>query len=293
MELKKKLCFIVNPISGFGKQKVIEKLINDYLNLSIYDYKVVYTKAAKHATELSKKAVSENYDIVVAVGGDGSINEIARSLINTTTSLAIVPAGSGNGLARHLNIPLKLIQAIELINTGKSRKIDSCQLNDEFFFNVAGLGFDAFIGFKIAKLTKRGFFAYFKLIAKGFSQYKDQEYELIIDGKKYTKNAFLICFANGSQWGNGAFISPQSTISDGILNVAILKNVNVFNVLKVSYQTLAKLLHKSSNIEIIDVKKEITIQQVSEIAHIDGEPITVGKSVTVKINPLSLNVIAP
>jgi YegS/Rv2252/BmrU family lipid kinase len=290
--MKKKTCFIVNPVSGFGKQKIIEKLIDQHLDLKSFDFKIVYTKAAKHATELAKQAVSDNFDIVVAVGGDGSVNEIARGLIGSNTALAIVPAGSGNGLARYLNIPLKLKKAIETINNGKAQKVDTMQLNKEQFINVAGLGFDAFIGSKIALLSKRGFLAYFKLIAQEFYKYKEQDFEIIIDGKLHQKSAFLICFANGPQWGYNAHISPKSNNTDGIFEIAILKDVTIFNILKLSFQLLNKTIYQSPNLEVIKAKEAI-IKQTNSIAHVDGEPVEVGNTIIVKIFPLSLNVIVP
>lgn len=290
--MKKKICFIVNPISGFGKQKKIEQLIEQHLNQNLFDYHIVYTNAAKHAIELSKKAVSKGFNIVVAVGGDGSINEIARGLIDTDTALAIIPTGSGNGLARHLDIPLNLIKSIKVINKGNEKRIDTAQINDEYFFNVSGVGFDAFIGVKIAKLVKRGFFAYFKLIAQEFFHFKHLDFELTIEGKTYPKKAFLICFANGPQWGNNAFISPLADCRDGFIDIAILKNVSIFNVTKIGFQVLNKTIHKSSNMEIIRAK-EFTLKQTPTIAHIDGEPVEIGNTLSVKLNPLSLKVITP
>jgi len=289
---KKKICFIVNPISGFGKQKIIEKLIKQHLNLSIFDYKIDYTKAAKHATELTKQAVADNYDIVVAVGGDGSINEIGRGLIGTNTALAIIPAGSGNGLARCLNIPLNLVKAIAVINKGKEKRIDTFQFNNEHFFNIAGIGFDAFIGAKIAKLSNRGFSSYFKLIAQEFYKFKEQNFEIIIDGKSQHKSAFLICFANGPQWGFDSYISPHADNTDGLIDIAILKDVSIFNVLKLVYKLLNKTIHKSPNLEIIRAG-EVTIKQISNLAHVDGESVEIGNTILLKVHPLSLKVIVP
>lgn len=289
---KKKIRFIVNPVSGFGKQKLIEKLVPLHLNLNKYEYSIVYTQAAKHATELARNAVDQQIDIVVAVGGDGSINEISKALIGSNCTLAIVPVGSGNGFARHLGIPLNVKRAIEVINKGSHKKVDTVQINHEHFVNVAGLGFDAFIGTKIAKLPKRGFSAYFKLIAQEFYKFKDLPFELLVDGKTITKNAFLICFANGPQWGYNAHISPTANNTDGLLDIAILKNINALNIIPLSIKLLNKSLHKSNHLEVIRVK-EVQIKQRDTIAHIDGEPIEVGDMVSVKVLPLSLNVIVP
>lgn len=230
---KRTICFIVNPISGIGRQKVIEKLIDEQLDRTLFDYEIAYTKAAKHAIELSKDAALRNIDIVVAVGGDGSVNETAKGLVNTNSALAIIPTGSGNGLARHLNIPLNLKKAMQVINKGKQTAIDSIQMNDETFVNVAGIGFDAHIGWEFAKFGKRGFSSYIKVITREFPKYKAQDFELIIDGNKVTKNAYLISFANGSQWGNNAYIAPTADISDGEMDIAILRDFKLMNGLSI------------------------------------------------------------
>lgn len=292
MNNKKKVCFIVNPISGIGRQKVIEKLIDEHLDRTIFDYEIAYTKAAKHAIELSKEAASRNIDIVVAVGGDGSVNETAKGLVGSNTAMAIIPTGSGNGLARHLNIPLNLKKAMKLINNGKETRIDSIQLNNETFVNVAGIGFDAHIGWQFAKYGKRGFSSYIKVIMREFPKYKAQDFEIIIEGKSIIKNAYLISFANGSQWGNNAHIAPNADIRDGILDIAILKDFKIFSALSIGYKLLKKTLHESAHLEILKAK-EVIVKQKGNIAHIDGEPLEVGNELKIKVNPLSLKVIVP
>lgn len=289
---KKTICFIVNPISGVGGQKVIEKLIDEQLDRSLFDYEIAYTKAAKHAIELSKDASSRKVDIVVAVGGDGSVNEISKGLVNTSSSMAIIPTGSGNGLARHLNIPLNLKKAMEVINSGKQIAIDTIQMNEETFANVAGIGFDAHIGWEFSKFGKRGFSSYVKVITRELPKYKAQDFELIIDGKSTIKNAYLISFANGSQWGNNTYIAPTADITDGIMDIAILKDFRFFNAISIGYRLFTKSLDKSSFLEIIKTK-EVIVKQKGIIAHVDGEPIEVGNEIRVKVNPLSLKVIVP
>lgn len=290
--IKKRICFIVNPISGIGRQKVIEKLIDEELDRTLFDYEIAYTKAPKHAIELSKNAAANNFDIVVAVGGDGSINEIAKGLVNTTTAMAIIPTGSGNGLARHLNIPLDLKKAMQVINKGNTKLIDSIQLNNEIFVNVAGIGFDAHIGWEFAKFGKRGFASYLKIISREFLKYKAQNFELTINGKNYIKNAYLISFANGSQWGNNAYIAPTADISDGLMDIAILKDFKFFSAFSIAIHLFRKTLHTSSYLEIITTN-EVIVKQNEKIAHIDGEPIEVGNTLSIKVNPLSLKVIVP
>lgn len=290
--MKKKICFIINPVSGVGRQKVIEKLIDEELDRTIFDYEIAYTNAPKHATQLAKQAALKNFDIAVAVGGDGSVNETAKGLIGSTTAMAIIPAGSGNGLARHLNIPLDLKKAMAVINNVTKKTIDTIQFNEETFVNVAGVGFDAHIGWEFAKFGKRGFMSYVKVTFRELPKYKAQEYELIIDGKVIRRKAFLISFANGSQWGNNAHIAPLADIADGVMDIAIVKNISIANGIQFAYGLFNKTLHRSKHVEIIKTK-EVIVKQPKIIAHIDGEPIEIGKTISIKVNPLSLKVIVP
>ena len=290
--MKKKICFIVNPISGVGRQKVIEKLIDESLNRLLFDYEIAYTKAAKHATELAREAAARGFDIVVAVGGDGSVNETARGLIGTATAMAVIPAGSGNGMARQLKIPLNLKKAIAVINAGKETAIDTMLFNEETFVNVAGVGFDAHIVWEFAKFGKRGFSSYIKLVLREFPRYKAENYELIVDGKVLPKTAFLISFANGSQWGNNAYIAPGATMNDGHMDIAILKEFSLLSTVAIAYRLFRKTLPDSSFLEIIRCK-EAFLKQKNTVAHIDGEPLEIGNEVLIKIHPLSLKVIVP
>jgi YegS/Rv2252/BmrU family lipid kinase len=290
--LKKKICFIVNPISGVGRQKVIEKLIDEELDRSLYEYEIAYTKAAKHAIELSRDAASRNVDVVVAVGGDGSVNETAKGLVHTASAMAIIPTGSGNGLARHLRIPLDLKKAMHIINQGKIQSVDSIRMNDETFVNVAGVGFDAHIGWEFAKFGKRGLSSYIKVIAREFPKYKAQDFELTIDGNTTKKNAYLISFANGSQWGNNAYIAPTADIADGVMDIAILKDFNLLSGIGIGFHLFRKTLERSGYLEVIKAK-EVILKQTGIIAHIDGEPIEIGNELRIKVDPLSLKVIVP
>lgn len=292
MSQKKKICFIINPISGVGRQKVIEGLIDKYLDRSIYEYEVAYTKAAKHAIELSKEAVARNVDVVVAVGGDGSVNETAKGLAGSDTAMAIIPTGSGNGLARHLKIPMDLKKAMTVLNAMNIKAIDTIRINDERFVNVAGIGFDAHIGWEFAKFGKRGFSSYVKVITRELPKYKAQDFELTIDGKTITKNAYLISFANGSQWGNNAKIAPEADISDGIMDIAILKDFRFISAFSIGIKLFRGTLHDSSYLEVIKAK-EVIVHQKGNIAHIDGEPIETGNELRIKVEPLSLKVIIP
>ncbi len=290
--MKKRICFIINPIAGIGRQKAVERLIEKYLDTSVFDAEIKRTNAPKHATLLAQEAVKENFSIIVAVGGDGSLNEVAKGLIDSDVTMAIIPVGSGNGLARHLNIPLDVKKALQLLNSGQIKTIDTVNFNDELFLNVAGVGFDAHIGWAFSKYKKRGFWSYVKLVLREFPAYKHQEYELTIDGKTTLHNAFLITFANGSQWGSNAYISPLSVIDDGIIEIAILKDVSIFNFPYLAFKLLTKKLHLSSHLELLKAK-EVIIKQKNTIAHIDGEPIDTGNTIHIKVNPASLKILVP
>lgn len=288
--MKKKICFIVNPISGVGRQKIIEKLVVEKLDHARYEYKIVYTEHPKHAIDLCKKATEDCFDIVVAVGGDGSVNEAGRSLAGTGSALAILPAGSGNGLARHLGIPMDLVKAMDVINNGKEITIDTVSINNETFLGMAGVGFDAHIGWEFAKFGKRGFSSYVKVVTREFPKYKAMDYELEIDGVKYSRNAFLISFANGSQYGNNAVIAPNADLQDGMIDVCILKDFPVYALPVLAYRLFNKKMGSSKYIEIIRGKK-IKVKQLSTTAHIDGEPVELGHDITIEVKPATLKVV--
>lgn len=292
MNTRKKICFIINPISGIGKQKTVEKLIADLLDTDTFDHTIAYTEAPKHAVQLAKQAADAGFDIVVAVGGDGSVNEVAKGLIGTSTAMAILPAGSGNGLARHLGISMDLRKAIRSLQTDAVKTIDTIRFNNEHFVNVAGVGFDAHIGWEFAHFGKRGLSSYLKVVLRELSALKTQPFELIVDGIHLQRNAYLISFANGSQWGNNAFIAPFADVSDGIMDVVIIKKFSLLMSFFIAYKLFNKKINTSSSVEIIKARKVILKQQ-THIAHIDGEPVESGQTIDITVNPLSLKVIVP
>ena len=248
--MKKKICFIINPISGVGKQKIVEQLVNEQLSAHDFEIEIAYTKAPHHATELSKDAANRNFDIVVAVGGDGSVHEVSKGLINSTAALAILPCGSGNGLARHLGIHLNLKNALKLIQQSKSMKMDTLKISNNSFVNVAGIGFDAHIAHLFANYGKRGFLSYIKLVMKEYFQFKEQNFSLIIDEREIKLRAFMLSVANGSQFGNNAFISPIAQVNDGIMEVCILKKIPLYAAPYFAFQLFTKRAHHDRTFSI-------------------------------------------
>ncbi len=286
----KNILFIVNPVSGTGKQKKIIPLLEKHLDCTKYNYEVMYTKYADFISDIEQSKL-DKFDIVVAVGGDGTVNELSNRLTNSNITMGIIPTGSGNGLARHLKLPLKIKAAIQRINECNVQIIDTASINGQHFVNVAGIGFDAHIAHLYADTVKRGAVRYVKLTALEFYKYKPLDYRIIIDGKKYQTPAFLISFANSSQFGNNAYIAPKAMIDDGMLDICIFSKFPAFKSPVLAIRLFSKRIDKSKYIKILR-GKNITLKSSQEIkAHKDGEPIVLDKETEVQINPSSLRII--
>lgn len=291
--MKKKIIFIVNPISGHHNKNHFPDLVETYIDKNKYDYKIVFTEHANHASELTMKAIDDGFEYIAAVGGDGTINEVAKCLIGKEQILVIVPFGSGNGLANHLGLPFKIEKHIkEVVNKGKVYKIDTATMNGIPFISIAGIGFDALIADYFAKDENRGFITYAKLVTEKYPNYRQKEYTLILDDNNVIEcKPFFVTFANSSQFGYNAEISPKASVQDGLIDVCIFKKPNILEVPIVATYFLAKQIDKSNFIDIHKAKKIQVIRKVDEIANIDGEPVEMSKDIIVEIKPLSLNIL--
>lgn len=291
--MKKKIIFIINPISGHHNKNNFPNLVEKHIDKNQYEYSIVFTEYAGHATELTMKAIEDDFDYIAAVGGDGTINEVAKCLIGKRQILVIVPLGSGNGLARHLELTFKPERLIkEVINKGKVYKIDTAVMNDIPFISIAGIGFDALIADYFAKDENRGFMTYAKLVTEKYPNYRQKEYTLILDDEKTIEcKPFFVTFANSSQFGYNAEISPKASVQDGLIDVCIFKKPNILEVPIVATYFLAKQIDKSNFIDIYKAKKIKVTRKVAEVANIDGEAIEMSKDITVEIIPLSLNIL--
>ena len=288
----RQILFIINPVSGTGKKNSLEQLLIKLINTSVINYEIKYTERPGHAVEIAKAVVKNNsHQVVVAVGGDGSVNEVATGLIGSSIELGIIPAGSGNGFARHLGIPLKFEDAIKTILKGKSIKVDTGLLGTENFFGVAGVGFDAHISKKFEEASTRGFWTYFKLTLSEYSKYKEREYTIKFDDKVKEFKALLLCFCNSSQWGNDAFISPNSNIQDGFLRIVIIGKIPLISVPYFAFRLFKKSVHKSKYYQEIKIKS-CSVVQNDKIIHLDGDPLEYGNEFTIEVLPKSLTVIA-
>jgi diacylglycerol kinase (ATP) len=290
--MRKKILFIINPVSGIGRQKSIQGLILNDMDTQQWQTDIVFTTHKGHAFELSARAAGL-YNIVVAVGGDGTVNEVGRGLIGCKTALGIIPTGSGNGLARHLEIPFKINRALKALNNPIIKPIDVIKINDYYSLNVAGIGFDAFISHKFATKKNRGPLAYMQLITKEFTNYKSARYQVTIGQKTQEWDAFLISFANSTQYGNNFHIAPQARIDDGLIDVCLIRDFPKVTAPALLISMLDQSIDKNKY-DVIIKASEVIIEHEDDLrGHVDGEPVHLGKKAQVSILPLALNVAAP
>lgn len=287
----KHITFILNPISGTVSKAGIPELIDRYLDKDKYTYTVEETQYAGHGSEIAHQAAFRGDDIVVAVGGDGTVNEVGRALVHTDTALGVLPCGSGNGLARHLMIPMDTQKAIEVINEGEIHKLDYGTINAMPFFCTCGMGFDAFISMKFAENGRRGPVAYVQKVLEEGLRYKPETYEIIDkDGTSHHK-AFLISVANASQYGNNAFIAPQASMSDGLLDVIIMEPFALVDAPQVALELFNKTLDKNMKIKSFKAEKIMIHRSESGLIHFDGDPKMTGADVEIAVHKQGINIV--
>lgn len=287
-----KTLFIINPISGGKDKSNLKGLIESEFYGDRFEISIVNSDYPGHANELATKAVSEQFDLVVAVGGDGTLNEVASALVGTSVKFGLLPFGSGNGLARHLKIPLNTKKALKMLKKMHSRPIDTGLLNGKAYFNMAGVGLDAKIAHVFSANKKRGFKTYIKLVLKELIGLKGTNYKISIDGVCYDESVFVISIANSPQYGNDMNIAADASVVDGYFDVCLISEFPVWMMLWFGIAMKFKAL-KSNKLKIIK-GREILIEKNGEFfAHIDGEPLLVEERVKINVLPLSLNVILP
>ena len=290
---KKKIVFVINPISGTQGKEQILAWVNEKLDREKYDMEVVYTEYAGHAVQIAEQKAAEKAFAVVAIGGDGTINEIARSLVHTDTALGIIPCGSGNGLARHLQIPLDPKKAVDIINGGRLEVIDYGKINGIPFFCTCGVGFDAFVSLKFSQAGKRGPLMYLEKTLMESLKYRPERYEVEMDGNTTRYKAFLIACGNASQYGNNAYITPRATLDDGLLDVTILEPFTVLDVPSLSFQLFNKTIDQNSRIKTFQCKSLRIHRSKPGVVHFDGDPMMAGEDIEVSIVQRELKVIVP
>ena len=291
MTKKKKITFILNPISGTHSKEEIPELIEKTLDHDLFEPRIVFTEYAGHAAEIAREESKAGTDVVVAVGGDGTVNEVARSLVHTPTALAIIPCGSGNGLARHLCLPLDIKKAIEVINSCKIERFDYGVINELPFFCTCGMGFDAFISLKFAEAGKRGPITYVENVLKEGLKYKPETYEVEDESGATRYKAFLIACANASQYGNNAYIAPGATMKDGEMDVIIMEPFDVLDAPQIAADLFMKTLGNNSKIKTFRTKHLHIHRKKEGAIHYDGDPMMTGTDVDVHIEHEGIRIV--
>ena len=285
--------FVYNPISGSHRLIPVMPIIERFVNTDLYDFSIVSTKYRGHATEIAQEYAAKQYDAVIAVGGDGTVNEVGRGLIGTGTALGIIPCGSGNGLARHLGISLDPFKAVKWLDKSIFTDIDYGMIEDHPFFCTCGVGFDAKVTDAFSKAGTRGLITYMESILKEIATYHNETYKLSFDNSSETFEAFFITCANADQWGNNAFIAPSASLQDGMLDVIAAHPFSVVDAPLIAFQLFNKLIEKNPNVSVRKCQ-ELTITRQSEgPAHYDGEPILLGKEIHIKLIKGGLKVLIP
>ena len=293
LHTKTNILFIINPISGGRGKLAIPDFIDKYIDKDKFNPNFVFTAYIGHAAELAEEAATKNFDVIVAAGGDGTINEVATKVLKHNKVLGILPLGSGNGLARFLKIPKNIRYALSIINKLKIDHIDTAEFNGKCFFNLAGIGFDAHLSAVFSKDKKRGLSGYVKLGFQEMFNYKAQNYLINVDGKTYKRKAFAISIANSSQYGNDVYIAPNASVKDGLLDVCIIKPFSILKLPILSYVMLRGTAETSDMVDIIKGRHIYITRETEGAVHVDGEPLQMGKQIEAVVKPLSLKVIVP
>lgn len=289
--MKTSILFIVNPISGTKKVEDFERIVCRNLDNDRFDIYFQYTDYKGHACQIAQTAVTNGVNVIAAVGGDGTINEVASQVVNSQSAFAVVPKGSGNGLAYHLHIPVNIKKSLQIINALQIVPIDTCKINGRYFFSIAGIGFDAKVAFDFNNDGQRGFQNYLKHILKNYFEYDTAQYILQYDGEQMEADAFFITFANSSQWGYNVKIAPQASIQDGKLDVCICQRPNLIKLVNVDLPyLLSNHINKSSLVHYLQCEKLKVIPKNGQqtYLHIDGDSAGIVDFVEIEMQPQSL-----
>jgi len=289
--LKRKALFIINPVAGGKKKDDVPALIEKNLDKAVFEYTIVFSDGVRHAHTIAKEAIGK-FELVVAVGGDGTVNEIASAITGSNAVMGVLPYGSGNGLSRFLGIPMDTEAAIKNLNNWHVESIDSATANGEWFFNMAGMGFDAHIAEVFSHEEKRGFSTYVKSAFQEIANYKADTYYIDIDGVKSQHEAFMLSFANSSQYGNNAHVSPHASVQDGLIDVCVIRPFPLWRFIEMGIRMFTKTSEGSKYVSIMRGKNIKVRRDKPGPMHLDGEPRIAGTDIEIIVVPSSLKIIA-
>ena len=293
MNGRRHIVFIINPRSGVNRRKAIESAIGQQLDGGLFSWSIVLTEYAGHGTELAREAAAGGAWAVAAVGGDGSVNDVARGLIGSQAALVIIPMGSGNGLARTMGIPLDVAGAIALIHNGRMMAMDVGYANERLFVSNAGIGFDTVVAERFARSKSRGLLSYARLVTACLWTYRPLEYELQADGRSFRQQAFMINVANGQQFGYNFKIAAGASYTDGWLDVVIIKPFPKLLGAALVLRALRGTLAGSRYVTQLRVKEVRIAHPRLQLMQTDGDAHACAGSLHARIEPGALQVIVP
>ena len=290
---KRKILAVINPISGTSNKEFMPETIARCIDPDKFDVVVRFTQHASHATLLTEEAIKEGFYGVIAVGGDGTINEVAAALRDSSTALGIIPCGSGNGLARHLGIPMNVEKALEIINLDNIEALDYCTANDRPFFCTCGVGFDAHVSQKFAEAKKRGPLSYIQKTLVEYLKYRCKTYSIEMNDRVVTEKAFVIACGNASQYGNNAFITPRASMHDGLIDVTVIPPFTPLDTAVLGVLLFTRHIDQDTNINTFRTS-ELTIHRPKpDVMHIDGEPIMMDADIHIKCHKAGIKIFLP
>ena len=293
MKKRRSVLVIINPIAGVRPKEEVPRLVREALPESDFEVHIRMTQYAGHATTLARCAAIRGVDTVVAIGGDGTINETARGLVGTDTALALVPMGSGNGLARHIQIPLETSRALAVVREGHAEYVDYGMVGEHIFFCTAGIGFDAQVSQRFSTMKHRGGFTYVQSVIDLLTSFQPSPYVVQTPDHRYVEKAFLIAIGNASQWGNNAYITPRASMQDGMMDITLVRPFNIIEAPQMALQLFARNIDENEHILSLRASHFSIIMPHKDIVHIDGEPFMMGPRLDIRTVSGGLKVLTP
>ncbi|MDE6099255.1 MAG: diacylglycerol kinase family lipid kinase [Muribaculaceae bacterium] len=283
---KRKIKVIVNPVSGTRSKRGVPELVERTLLDAGFEVEICYTTCRGDATRIGREAVSEACYGVLAVGGDGTVNETAAALCGSGTALGIIPLGSGNGLARHVGIPMDVKAALRVICRDVVRACDYATANETPFFCTCGFGFDAAVTHRFSRKGRRGLMTYLQSTLEEFKDYRSDRYRIAVDGyDSFEQDAFVVACCNASQYGNNAFIAPHASITDGLLDLTVIHEGNPLSKVLVGVEMMTGLIGSNAMIDILQARRIVIDRPAAGPAHLDGEPVEMPAHIEVQVHP--------
>lgn len=291
--VKRKYLTIINPHSGTSRKTSIPELAYNILSENGSELYFVYTNEQGHVAQIIDDVATQGFDVVIGVGGDGTINEVADAVRPTDMTMGIIPMGSGNGLARSLDIPMDPEGALEVIRKGYVKRIDCCEANGVPFFVTFGVGFDAQVTASYDQKSFRGPLSYIISTVDQFIKHKSSLYRLHLNGEVIEQKAFLVTCANADQYGNNAIIAPEAELDDGLFDVVVIRNMSLLKAPQVAINLFTKNINESASIDIYRTDHLIIEREEADYAQVDGELLELGRRIEITIQKQQLPILVP